>query len=134
MSLVEYARAELQRAGMFDKDADYGGELGPIVMQLMQHFADGGHSGGSAQLALELFERLARYRPLTPIDNPLNKHEYVDHGNVTDGDLTYQSTRLSSLFSEDGGKSWYDIDLPIPRWKRWFGARRAYVVFPYTPK
>lgn len=131
MSLVEYAREELQRAGMFDKDGDYGGELGPVVMELMRQFADGGHSGGSAQLALELFERLARYRPLTPIADPMSLHEYIDHTGISGGTPTYQSTRLPTLFSEDGGKSWYDLDLKLPWWKH---RGRAYVTFPYMPK
>jgi hypothetical protein len=133
MAMVEYAEKELKRAGWFDKDADYAGLVGPAVIEMMKQFAQEGHSGYSAHLVLHIFERLARYRPLTPLDNPMTASEYVDHTEISGGQLTYQSTRLSSLFSEDGGQRWYDLDLKLPKWKRWIGIRRAYVKFPYMP-
>jgi hypothetical protein len=75
MSLVAYATDELKRAGLFDKDADYGGLIGPAVIEMMKQFAAEGHSGNSAKTVLQIFERLARYRPLTPIDNPMQAGE-----------------------------------------------------------
>lgn len=133
-SLMLYAEDELKRAGWFNKTSDYGGLVGPAVLEMMKQFAEEGHSGGSAPLVLGIFSRLASYRPLTPITDPMDLKEYLDHSEISGGHLTYQSTRLSTLFSEDGGKRWYDLDKPIPRWKRWFGVRRAYVSFPYMPK
>lgn len=133
MAMVEYAQDELKRAGWFDKDSDYAGLVGPAVIEMMKQFAEEGHSGGSAHLVLHIFERLARYRPLTPLDNPMKASEFIDHTSISGGQLTYQSTRLSSLFSEDGGKKWYDIDRRVPRWKRWLRIRRSYITFPYMP-
>ena len=136
MSLVEYAQDELKRAGWFDKDSDYAGLVGPAVIEMMKQFAEEGHSGYSAHLVLGIFERLASYRPLTPLDNPTKNYEYHDvseHSGTAPG-TTLQSTRKSSVFSEDGGKTWYDIDVRVPKWKRLFGVRRAYVSFPYMPK
>jgi hypothetical protein len=134
MALVEYAESELKRAGFFDADSDYAGMVGPAVVEMMKQFAEEGHSGYSAHLCISLFERLARFKPLIPLDNPMVDGSFIDHTNISGGQLTYQSNRYSSLFSEDGGKRWYDINITIPRWKRIFGIRRAYITFPYMPK
>jgi hypothetical protein len=136
MSLVEYAQDELQRAGWFDKDSDYAGMVGPAVVEMMRQFAEEGHSGYSAHLVLHIFERLASYRPLTPLDNPMEKGEYhcVSEASGTPPMTTLQSLRKSSVFSEDSGKTWYDIDKKRTRWERITRSRRAYITFPYMPK
>lgn len=38
---------------------------------------------------------------------------------------TWQNTRSSSCFSEDGGKTYYDINEDQPWWRRWL-LRRWY--------
>ena len=142
MSLVGYAQDELQRAGWFDKDSDYAGMVGPAVIEMMKQFAEEGHSGYSAHLVLHIFERLASYRPLTPLDNPMEKSEYhcVSYASGTPPMTTLQSVRRSSVFSEDGGKTWYDIDKKLPRWKTLLRklhipiSHLAYITFPYMPK
>jgi len=134
MALIEYAEDELRRAGFFDKDSDYAGMVGPAVLEMMKQFADEGHSGYSAHLCLSVFERLARFRPLTPVENPMADNSFIDHTAISGGNPTFQSTRLSTLFSEDGGKRWYDLDKSVPKWKQWLGVRRGYVKFPYMPK
>ena len=136
MSLVGYATEELKRAGWFDADSDYAGMIGPAVVKMVEQFAEEGHSGYSASLCLALFKRVAAFRPLSPLLNPMQTGEFHDVSGPsgTPSNTTLQSTRLSSLFSEDSGRTWYDIDLKVPRWKKWFGVRRAYVEFPYMPK
>lgn len=134
MSLVEFAQEELKRAGMFDEDSDYGGLIGPAVLEMVKQFAAEGHSGCSASLCLHLFKRLAAYKPIHPIPNPMESNEYIDHTGISGGQPTFQSTRYSSVFSEDGGKRWYDINLRVPKWKQWLGVKRAYITFPYLPK
>jgi hypothetical protein len=133
-NLVQHAEDELKRAGFFDQDSDYVGLVGPAVMEMMKQFAQEGHSGYSASLCLRIFDRLARYKLLMPIENPMIDQSFIDHTDISGGHPTFQSNRLSSLFSEDGGKRWYDIDLRVSRWKRWFGIRRQYVKFPYLPR
>src|SRR5437899_385066 len=105
MALVEYAEDELKRAGWFDEDGAYYGLIGPAVMELMKQFASEGHSGGSARLVLGIFDRVSRYRPLTPLENPMATGEYRDVSGLsgTPPETTLQSTRLSSLFSNDSG-------------------------------
>src|ERR1051325_7595598 len=114
MGLVEHAERELREAGLFDKDSDYEGMLGEGVMELVRVFAAQGHSGFSAQCTIDLFRRVASYQVLTPLKNPMETKEYQE---VYEN--TLQSTRKSSVFSEDGGKTWYDIDKRVPWWKRW---------------
>ena len=135
MALVEYAESELRRAGFYDADSDYAGMVGPAVVEMIKQFADEGHSGYSAHLCLSIFERLSRFRPLTPMENPMIDGSFIDHTSISGGNPTYQSNRLSSLFSMDGGRRWYDIDVRVPRWRRLLLRQNVvYVKFPYYPK
>lgn len=86
-------------------------------------------------------------KPLSPIDSPVYTGEYINHGNGT-----LQSTRLSSVFSHDGGATWYDIDRKskhanlittilswIPAYfqnirKKLYAKRLYYISFPYDFK
>jgi hypothetical protein len=129
MNLVEHAERELREAGLFDADSDYAGGLGEAVLGLVKVFAEQGHSGTSAQLTVDLFRRVASYQTLTPLKNPMASGEYIDHSDISGGNPVFQSTRKPSVFSEDGGKTWYDIDRAIPLWKQWLGVRRHYLKF-----
>jgi len=131
MGLMEYAKYELDRAGLFDEDSDYGGMLGTAVLELVQKFGEQGHSGLSAEMATRCAERLMRYKPLTPIERPVEAD-----WNVCDLDESvFQHRRFSSLFSSDKGKTWYNIDLPRRVWwKPWTWGRSWFVRFPYMPK
>jgi hypothetical protein len=91
-------------------------------------FAKQGHSGGSAQLTLDAFNEVARYKTLTPLKNPMDTGEFMEVGLAVEGCSVLQSTRKSTVFSRDGGKTWYDLDGKIPWWKRWF-VHRAYITF-----
>lgn len=108
--LVDHAKKELELAGLFDKDSDYDGMIGKAVMELCKCFAGQGHSGFSANWVLDLFSRLGKYEPLTPItDNP---KDWTDVSNLggKDSPEMWQSKRNPSLFSENGGKTYYDVD------------------------
>lgn len=132
-NLVRHARKELESAGWFDEDSDYDGEVGPAVLNMVKQFTKNGHSGYSANLCLDLFRRVASYKLLSPINNPMDENEFIDHTDISNR-LCYQSTRLNSLFSMDGGKRWYDIDIRVPFWRRFFLRQRVvYVKFPYLP-
>ena len=107
-NLVRHAEYELQRAGLFDKDADYGGEIAPHVLNLIKEFSEGEHSGGSAYLTIDLFTRLAKFKTLTPITS--DPSEWMNVSEASGGHPMWQNTRMSSCFSQDGGKTYYDID------------------------
>ena len=108
-NLLDHAEYELRQAGMFDEDADYGGALGHAVLELIRVFAEQGHSGFSASITITLFEKLARFQPLTDITS--NPDEWTEVGTEKDGiTKIYQNKRRASSFSRDGGKTWYDIE------------------------
>jgi hypothetical protein len=100
MTLMEHATRELSLANMYSDDHD--AHIARCVLDLVQIFSEQGHSGMSALITIEIFNRVARYQTLTPItDNP---REWSDHGDL------WQSERQSSLFSNDGGKTYWDVD------------------------
>lgn len=113
MSLVEYATEEVRRAGLLDADSDYDGEAGKAVIELVKMFAAQGHSGFSASLVLSAFDKVARFQPLTPITS--NPDEWMNVSEYSGGNPVWQSRRNPSLFSNDGGQTWYDIDAPKSR-------------------
>lgn len=111
MSLVEHAERELRLAGLFDKDSDYGGMLGGAALELIKVFASQGHSGFSAGMTRDLFALLSNFKTLTPITS--NPEEWTDVSEMSGGPM-WQSKRCPSVFSKDGGATWYDLDVPAP--------------------
>lgn len=109
-NLVQHAEYELRRAGLFDADSDYEGMLGKAVLDLVKQFASEGHSGGSAHLTLNIFDKVARFKTLTPItSDPSEWMEICRNADGPQPDL-WQNIRQASCFSTDGGKTYYDID------------------------
>ncbi len=101
MSLVDYAKTELEFAGMFDKDSDYDGMLGDAVLELVKVFSKQGHSGCSAGMTLAMFQKVASFKPLTPIT--FKDEEWTDTGHVA-----FQNKRNCAVFKEgEGGKPYY---------------------------
>lgn len=130
MSNLElHARKEMEIAGLFSKDSDYGDMLGDAVMKMIKVFADEGHSGFSAGMAISIFEKVARFEPLTPLTGADDEWMEV-------GDGVFQNVRCSHVFRKDGQA--YDIEGKIFR-ESDGGCytsfeSRVNVTFPYTPK
>lgn len=105
--LTQHAETELRKAGLYDKNSDYGGMLAPAVMNMVYVFAAEGHSGFSANLAIDLFSTVARYKTLTPLTS--DPDEWMD---VTCGQekRQWQNKRDPRCFSDDGGKTWYNYE------------------------
>lgn len=128
-NLEQHAEKELRLAGLFDKDSDYGGMLGPAVMELIKTFSSQGHSGFSANLVMNLFNKVGRFEPLLPITG-----EDSEWNEVRDG--LYQNNRCSHVFKENGqaydskGKVFRDKDGCCYTNKN----SRINVTFPYVPK
>lgn len=110
MSLVEHAEREMRLAGLYDKDSDYGGMIPEAVLSLVRAHSKEGHSGGSHWLTLQIFNKVVNYKTLTPITS--NPEEWFKHDYQVAGKDSWQNIRQSSVFSQDGGKTWYDIDDP----------------------
>lgn len=132
-NLELHAHKELQIAGLFDKDSDYEGALGEAVMKLIKVFADEGHSGFSAGMAISVFEKVCRFEPLTPLTGA--DDEWMDIAEYGDGSPCWQNIRCGHVFKDKNGA--YDIDGKIFREPN--GAcftnseSRTPVTFPYTP-
>lgn len=108
-NLVKHAEYELKLSGLLDKDSDYDGMIGKAVLELVKTFSKQGHSGFSAHYTLDVFNRVANYKPLTPIGS--DPDEWMNVSDMST-EPTWQNKRRSSTFSRDGGKTWYDIDDP----------------------
>ncbi len=126
-NLVKHAEKELKLAGLMDKDSDYNGELGKSVLKLVKEFSKQGHSGMSAAMTVDILQRLLRYETLTPLKNPIETGEYIDVSSYSDEKpgTMLQSTRNFSVFSNDGGKRWYDIDAKL----KWYHVALKIVFF-----
>lgn len=108
-NLIKHAEEELKRAGLFDKDSDYDGMIAPSVMKMIEVFSAKGHSGMSASITLQIFNRLANFKTLTPItDDPSEWMDVSEYGPSP----AFQNRRDSTCFSTDGGKTHYSIDDP----------------------
>lgn len=98
-ALVRYARHELD---LILEEAKIDGDEEDIRMQkifndgilkVVNAFADSGHSGFSASLAINYLDRLLRYKPLTHLT--LSDDEFVE---VADG--VYQNVRCGNVFKQ----------------------------------
>lgn len=100
-NLVEHARRELQIIGEDPEVIDG-------YLKVIQAFADMGHSGGSAMVAIPTINRLLSFENLAPLtDDPVDWIEV--------GDDLWQNRRCSRMFSTDGGKTYTDVDDPQPK-------------------
>jgi hypothetical protein len=108
MGLVDHAKVELEIAGLLNEEGDfYGGMTGKAVLELMEVFAKQGHSGMSAPIVADLFQKLANYKPLGPItgqDEEWGLLAPLDYGD----DLKYQNKRESGLFKDADGRVTYN--------------------------
>lgn len=128
-NLEKFAETELRRAGWFDDDGFYGDMMGHAVLKMVKLFADEGHSGMSAGLAVQLFEKVSMFQPLTPLTGEDDEWTEV-------GPKVWQNNRCSTVFKKADGRA-YDIEGRIfrePDGACFTSAdSRVYVTFPYTP-
>ena len=107
-ALVKYAEDEMRRAGLYDSDADYGGALAPIVLEMVRQHSEA-DSGMSHFLALEIFNKVTCFRPLTPLTNSADEWFEVQP-------KLWQSSRCPSAFSLNAGVTYYDLDEKQDQW------------------
>lgn len=111
MGLIQYAKQELELAGLYDKDSDYNGMLAIAVMELIEVFAKQGHSGFSAMRVLELFSKLAQFKNLMPLT--FKQDEWMIVSDMcSNGKSLWQNKRDTAIFSDDEGKTYYSVDDP----------------------
>lgn len=107
MNLVAHAEREMRLAGLYDKDADYGGMLPDAVMALVKAHAEQGHSGFSHSMVIHIFNKVVNFKTLTPLTS--NPDEWEDVSECI-GKPCWQSKRDPAYFSDDNGKTWYTND------------------------
>jgi hypothetical protein len=108
MSLIDHAKQELSFIGSFDKDSDYNGMIGSAVLELIEVFSKQGHSGFSASIVSDLFDKLSRYKTLSPITG-----EESEWCSVTN-DL-FQNKRNHAVFKDGKYGRAYFIDAFIKK-------------------
>jgi hypothetical protein len=102
MSLIEYAKRELDVIGMTEDSSD---EMNVMmrkhILHMVKEFADEGHSGMSASYALSILKSLLAYEPLSPLTGADDEWNEVDNG-------YWQNKRASNVFKDKDGAYWSD--------------------------
>lgn len=92
-------------------DDDYVQSIGNCAWEVCKLFCEQDHSGMSAGFTIQLIKTLLDGDTLTPLTN--KPDEWENCGKYCpDSDGVYQSKRKFSCFSDDGLKTYYDIDSP----------------------
>jgi hypothetical protein len=143
---IDHAMREFRAAKWLDENGKYCDEMQEAIcnhiLKLLEVFGDEGHSGSSAPYAINVFEKLANFKPIVPLTG--EDWEWVD---VSRGGKPphYQNIRCSHVFKDTDGKA-YDINGKV-FWE-WYtdeetgekrmsyytcGESRVYIKFPYIP-
>ena len=104
MAMIDWAKRELDAAGYTESSEtdNINAMMRRDVLQLLEMFAEQGHSGMSAPFALKLFERLANWKPIAPLTGEPDEWTEV-------GPDMWQNKRASNVFKgEDGRAYWMD--------------------------
>ena len=140
MSLLSYAESELDHIGLTEED-EYNGMMRKHILHMIKEFADEGHSGFSAQYAIDILSKLLSFKPLTPLTG--EDDEWCDVSEYS-GTTTYQNKRCFSVFKEGKDGEAYNIDGKVfwewykdedgNAFKSYYGCHdsRVPVTFPYT--
>lgn len=105
MNFLEHAKTELDRLGFtLDSDEESNRWVRENVLELIQTFSDQGHSGMSAPYVLDLFSRLADWKPLSPLTG--EDDEWYDRGFDEE---VMQNKRYSSVFKNKKTGRAYDV-------------------------
>jgi len=100
-NLIDYAKQELEEAGLFSDGDFYGGMTGKSVMELIKVFSEQGHSGMSAGIVRQLFNKLSAFEPI-------NEMKFTDDQWNEVGNDLFQHKKLSAIFKEKkDGKPYY---------------------------
>lgn len=127
-NLVRHAWTELELLG--EEPETTAGYLNVI-----QAFADMGHSGGSASIAIPTINALLQFKNLRPLTN--DPAEWQDQSSLS-GYPIWQNRRCGEAFSSDGGKTYYLLSeqrryinkLPF-KIRRWIHQNQMSWVYPF---
>lgn len=117
-TMLERAKYELNLAGYrlepvpeadWTED-DYVQSIGNCAYELVETFCKQDHSGMSAGLCLNIAKKLLDGDILSPLTNDPEEWSSESELGCSDDPNKYQSKRKFSCFSDDGLKTYYDID------------------------
>lgn len=129
MGTKEYGRKELERIGYFKEGDDpYNDAVANAILELLDVFDNQGHSGFSAPYVIGKVERLAMFKPLTPLTGEDDEWNEIEPG-------WFQNKRYSAVFKNETGA--YNSQGKIfsdDEGKTWFTNRdsKVYIDFPYV--
>jgi hypothetical protein len=140
----KFAREEFRAAGWMDEHGNFEDGMQEYVcagvLDLLNVFEKQGHSGTSAPYTLNMFQKLASFKPIAPITGEDWEWSEVCEGST--GPM-YQNKRCSSVFKDKDGA--WDIDGKVfwewnvredgSPYKSYYsnGGCHTPVTFPYTP-
>jgi hypothetical protein len=136
-----FAREEFRAAGWCDENFKFNDDMQELicaqVLDLLNVFEKHGHSGSSAPYALNMFNKLASFKPIVPITGADWEWSDTGHGLL-------QNKRCSSVFKDKDGA--WDIDGKVfwewnisqstgKPYKSYYtnGGCHTPVTFPYIP-
>ena len=102
---LDHARMEM-RAAWADENGQYDDMQKMVVdaiEELLTTFAEQGHSGFSANYTLGVFDKLARFEPLTPLTGEDWEWRLLDYG----PDMKWQNKRDSRVFKRADGTAYF---------------------------
>ncbi len=132
-NMLDFAREELVRK-FPDEDSSVGFDMNRAMREstenLMLVFALEGHSGFSTSWGISVFERLARFKPLSPLTGD------DDEWNQVAEDM-WQNRRCYNVFKDSSGGAYvsdhYVFQEPTGAQFTGFGSQKR-ISFPYTPE
>lgn len=128
MNMLEYAKSELDR---INKDKDGMQEaINKDILEIVKVFSEQGHSGFSAGYALNILERLLRFKPITPLTGEDDEWNEIIKG-------VWQNKRCSSIFKHEDGTCTDNESIIVSDngGITWFTSKRfrKNITFPYLP-
>lgn len=133
-NIETYAIDELTRIGMYNSGDEMNDAMCEHILKMVNVFDEEGHSGFSANYAINILQKLLRLEPLSPLTGEDDEWKLCEY---SEGE-TYQNKRLSRVFKEGKDGQAYDIRGKVfvePDGCAYTSRdSRVYIEFPYTPK
>ena len=102
-NLLDYAKEELKKIGMIDSGEPYNDAASKAILDLIELFASQGHTGFTASYTVNVFKRLAMYKPLAPLTGDDDEWNEI-------GDGLFQNKRYSAVFKDSKDGTAYNIE------------------------
>ena len=111
-NLVSHAQREFRAAGWTDENGKFKDKMQEMicnhVLKLLEVFADEGHSGSSGSYTLNVFDTLARFKPIAPLTGEDWEWINISEYSAPDDGPVFQNNRCGTVFKDNTGA--YCID------------------------